>query len=42
MSQISKILIQTGDINFQDKKLVDFSRFVQLKSLFFDKTNNSG
>ena len=37
MSQILKILFQTGDINIFVLRGVFFSRYVQLKSSFSDK-----
>ena len=42
MSQILKILFQTGDIIFFVLYGVFFSRYVQLKSSFSDKENISG
>ena len=42
MSQILKILLQTRDINIFVLCGVSFSRYVQQKSCFADKKNNSG
>ena len=42
VSQIFKILFQTGDINIFVLRGVFFSRYVQLKSSFSDKKNISG
>ena len=42
MSQIFKILFQTGDINIFVLCDVFFGRYVQLKSTFFDEKNISG
>ena len=42
MSQIFKILFQTGDINIFVLCGVFFSRYVQLKSSFSDEKNISG
>ena len=39
VSQISKILFQTGDINIFVLRGVFFSRYVQLKSSFSDENN---
>ena len=39
VSQISKILFQTGDINIFVLRGVFFSRYVQLKSSFSDEKN---
>ena len=39
MSQIFKILFQTGDINIFLLRGVFFSKYVQLKSSFFDEEN---
>ena len=41
MSQIFKILFQTGDINIFVVRGVFFSRYVQLKSSFSDKKKTS-
>ena len=41
MSQIFKILFQTGDINIFVLRGVFFSRYVQLKSSFSDEKNIS-
>ena len=40
MSQIFKILFQTGDINIFVLRSVFLSRYVQLKSSFSDKKNS--
>ena len=40
MSQIFKILFQTGDINIFVLRGVFFSRYVQLKSSFSDEKNS--
>ena len=42
VSQIFKILFQTGDINNFVIRGVIFSRYVQLKSSFSDEKNISG
>ena len=42
MSQIFKILFQTGDIKIFVLRGVFFSRYVQLKSSFSDKENICG
>ena len=42
MSQIFKILFQTGDINIFLLRGVFFSKYVQLKRSFFDEENISG
>ena len=42
MSQIFKILFQTGDINIFILRGVFFSRYVQLKSSFSDEKSISG
>ena len=42
VSQILKILFQTGDINSFVLRGVFFSRYVQLKSFFSDEKNISG
>ena len=42
VSQIFKILFQTGDINIFVLVGVFFSRYVQLKSFFSDEINISG
>ena len=42
VSQIFKILFQTGDINFFVLRGVFFSRYVQLKSSFSDKKISAG
>ena len=42
VSQISKTLFQTGDINIFVLRGVFFSRYVQLKSSFSDEKNISG
>ena len=42
VSQIFKILFQTGDINIFVVLGVFFSRYVQLKSSFYDEKNISG
>ena len=42
VSQIFKILFQTGDINIFLLRGVFFSRYVQLKSSFSDEKNISG
>ena len=42
VSQIFKILFQTGDINVFVLRGVVFSRYVQLKSSFSDEKNISG
>ena len=42
VSQIFKILFQTGDINIFVLRDVFFRRYVQLKSLFSDEKNISG
>ena len=42
VSQIFKILFQTGDINISVLHGVFFSRYVQLKSSLSDKKNISG
>ena len=42
VSQIFKILFQTGDINIFVLRGVFFSRYVQLKSSFSDEKNISG
>ena len=42
MSQIFKILFQTGDINIFVLRGVFFSRYVQLKGSFSDEKNISG
>ena len=41
VSQISKILFQTGDNNIFVLRGVFFSRYVQLKSSFSDKKDKS-
>ena len=41
MSQILKILFQTGDVNIFVLRGVFFSRYFQLKSFFFDEKNIS-
>ena len=41
MSQIFKILFQTGNINIFVLRGVLFRRYVQLKSFFSDEENNS-
>ena len=41
VSQIFKILFQTGDINIFVLRSFFFSRYVQLKSSFSDETNIS-
>ena len=41
VSQIFKILFQTGDINIFVLRGVFFSRYVQLKSTFSDEKNIS-
>ena len=41
LSNISKILFQTGDINIFVLRGVFFSRYVQLKSSFSDEKNIS-
>ena len=41
VSQIFKILFQTGDINIFLLRGVFFSRYVQLKSSFSDKKNTA-
>ena len=41
VSQIFKILFQTGDINIFYLRGVFFSRYVQLKSYFSDKKRSS-
>ena len=40
VSQIFKILFQTGDINIFALRGVFFSRYVQLKSSFYDEKNS--
>ena len=40
MSQIFKILFQTGDINIFVLRGVFFSRYIQLKSSFSDEKHN--
>ena len=40
MSQIFKILFQTGDINIFVLRGVFFSRYVQIKSSFSDEKNS--
>ena len=42
LSQIFKILFQTGDIKIFVLRDVFFSRYVQLKSSFSDEKNVSG
>ena len=42
VSQICKILFQTGDINIFALRGVFFSRYVQLKSSFSDEKNIGG
>ena len=42
MSQIFKILFQTGDINIFVLRGVFFNRYVQLKSAFSGEKNISG
>ena len=42
MSQIFKILFQTGDINIFVLRGLFFSRYVQLKVSFSDEKNISG
>ena len=42
VSQVFKILFQTGDINIFVLRGVFFSRYVQLKSLISDEKNISG
>ena len=42
VSQIFKILFQTGDINTFDLPGIVVSRYVQLKSFFSDEKNISG
>ena len=42
VSQIYKILFQTGDINIFALRSVFFSRYVQLKSSFSDEKNIGG
>ena len=42
MSQIFKILFQTGDFNIFVLRDVFFSEYVQLKRLFSDKKISSG
>ena len=42
MSQIFKIIFQTGDINIFVLRGFFFSRYVQLKSSFSDEKNISG
>ena len=42
MSQIFKILLQTGDINIFVLRGAFVSRYVQLKSSFSDEKNISG
>ena len=42
LSQIFKILFQTGNINIFVLRGVFFSRYVQLKNSFFDEKNISG
>ena len=42
VSQIFKILFQTGDINIFVLRGAFFSRYVQLKSSFFEEKNISG
>ena len=42
VSQIFKILFQTGDINIFVLRGVFFSRYVQLKGSFSDEKNISG
>ena len=42
VSQIFKILFQTGNINIFVLRGVFFSRYVQLKSSFSDEKNISG
>ena len=42
VSQIFKILFQTGDINIIVLRGVFFSRYVQLKSSFSDEKDISG
>ena len=42
VSQIFKILFQTGDINIFVLRGVFFGRYVQLKSSFCDEKNISG
>ena len=42
MSQILKILFQTGDINTFVLRGVFFNRYVQIKGSFFDKKYISG
>ena len=42
VSQIFKILYETGDINIFVLRCVFFSKSVQLKSSFFDEKNVSG
>ena len=42
MSQTLKILLQTRDVNIFVLSGVFFSRYVQQKSSFSDKKNNSG
>ena len=41
MSQIFKILFQTGDVNIVDLRGVIWSRYAQLKSYFSDKKTSS-
>ena len=42
VSQIFKILFQTGDINIFVLRGVFFSRYIQLKSSFSEEKNISG
>ena len=42
VSQIFKILFQTGDLNIFVLRGAVFSRYVQLKSFFSDEKNISG
>ena len=42
VSQIFKILFQTGDINIFVLRCVFSSRYVRLKSSFSERKNNSG
>ena len=42
MSQIFKILCQTGDINISVLRGVFFGRYIRLKSSFPDERNISG
>ena len=40
MSQIFKIFFQTGDINIFTLRGVFFSKYIQLKSSFFEEKNS--